>query len=132
MQKFFTPPLLLFYTFFFWVWIWNVLYFQNRFSMSFLRKKRGKKLVRVVKNFCISKYEYSAFFCTKNHYHILKTRENRYKWKRLSKRFWVLNKRTKLCQKNYACSKFKILLTTSSTILRYEWKFLNEFIIYER
>ena len=36
--------------------------------------------MRGVKNFSISKYEYSAFFCTKNHCHILKTRENRCKW----------------------------------------------------
>ena len=33
-----------------------------------------------VKNFCISKYEYSAFFCTKNHCHILKSRENSHQW----------------------------------------------------
>ena len=36
--------------------------------------------MRGVKNFCISKYEYSAFFCTKNHCHILKTRENSFQW----------------------------------------------------
>ena len=36
--------------------------------------------MRGVKNFCISKCEYSAFFCTKNYYHILKTREKRCKW----------------------------------------------------
>ena len=36
--------------------------------------------MRGVKNFSISKYEYSAFFCTKNHYHIVKSRENRCKW----------------------------------------------------
>ena len=34
----------------------------------------------MVKNFCISKYEYSAFFCTKSHCHILKTCENSHQW----------------------------------------------------
>ena len=52
--------------------------------------------MREVKNFCISKYEYSAFFCTKNHCHILKTRENSHQWsatilKQWKKYFWKID-----------------------------------------
>ena len=52
--------------------------FKFDFQYILSKKKRGKKLVRGgVKNFCISKFEYSTFFCTKNHCHISKSRENR-------------------------------------------------------
>ena len=68
----FLPPFLL--------WILVICMLKFDFQWVFYVKKGGKKLVRGVKNFCISKYEYSAFFCTKNYYHILKTREKRCKW----------------------------------------------------
>ena len=44
--------------------------------------------MRGVKNFFISKYEYSAFFYTKNHYHILKLHEDRYIWNTTLICFW--------------------------------------------
>ena len=91
----FHPPLLVFYPLFgLNMWYLNV---QIRFSINSAHKIGGKKPVRVVKNFCISKYEHSGFFCaknhSKNHYHILKTRENSHQWsatilKQWKKYFW--------------------------------------------
>ena len=78
MHQFFTPSPVFYAPFLLSILVICMLKFD--FQWVFYVKKGGKKLVRGVKNFCISKYEYSAFFCTKNHYHIVKTRENRCKW----------------------------------------------------
>ena len=76
MQKFITP-LYHFLPPFFAVNI-GILHAQIRFSMNLLCKKGSKKRVRGVKNFCIFWSNISAFICTKNHCHILKTHENIY------------------------------------------------------
>ena len=58
-QKLFNP-LTSFFTPWFETYIYNKLHYFNV-------KKWGKKLVRGVKSFWFVKYEFSAFFCTKNH-----------------------------------------------------------------
>ena len=68
----FLPPFLL------WNLVFHMLEFD--FQQTSYVKMGGKNLVRGVKNFCILTYEHSALICTKNHYHILKTHENRYRW----------------------------------------------------
>ena len=77
--KSFLPPSLVFYPNFFHVKYrqkLQKLIFQ-KFTWRSLSKKWGKKLVKGVKNFWVTKYESSASFCTKNHLKIFKTCWNR-------------------------------------------------------
>ena len=70
MQKFFTP-LTSFLPPFFYIEDSLKIEFEHA-NYQYSKQKRG------VKNFCIFWSNISAFICTKNHCHILKTHENSY------------------------------------------------------
>ena len=80
-SKSFLPSSLVFYPTFLALKFAQISCSQLIYAQLSMLQKWGKKLVRGVKNFWIVKYDISAFFCTKNHVKILKTRENRFTWK---------------------------------------------------
>ena len=75
--KSFLPPSLVFPPFFY---IGDSLKIESEHAnYQYSKQKRGvKNQQRGVKNFCIFWSNISAFICTKNHCHILKTHENIY------------------------------------------------------
>ena len=87
--KSFLPPSLVFYPTFLALKFAQISRSKLICTQLLMLKKWGKKLVRGVKNFRIIKYDISAFFCTKNHVKILKTRANRFtlKLKKIEKKF---------------------------------------------
>ena len=80
-SKSFLPPSLVFYPTFLPLKFAQITCSKLIFTESPTLKKWGKKLVKGVKNFCMIKYEHSAFICTKNQVKIFKIDENKSIWK---------------------------------------------------